>query len=97
MYNSKSLWRHIQSRFFREDDGAITVEEVLVGPGDLFYFVFITDVSLMFHGYSKALRVAEDTNRHASTEFYDNETDLEAMAKANLAAFAPNASVSSVL
>lgn len=93
----KPIRRLITARFFRENDGAITVEAVLWVPVYLVFFALITDVSMMFHGYSKALQVAQDTNRHASTGYYVDETDLEAMATANLSSFAPNATVQSTL
>ena len=89
--------RLIPARFLRENDGAITVEAVLWVPVYLVFFALITDVSMMFHGYSKALQVAQDTNRHASTGYYVSETDLETMAKVNLASFAPSATVKSTL
>ncbi|WP_299751736.1 TadE family protein [uncultured Boseongicola sp.] len=85
------------NRFLREADGAITVEAVLWVPVYLVFFALITDVSLMFHGYSKALRVAQDTNRQASTGYYVEETDLEAITLANLQSFAPNATVKTTL
>lgn len=83
--------------FLRDDDGAITVEAVLWVPVYLAFFALITDVSLMFHGYAKALQVAQDTNRHASTGYYVDEDALEKMALANLSDFAPNATASSTL
>ena len=102
---SKPLRRFGPARFLRENEGAITVEAVLWVPVYLIFFALITDVSMMFHGYSKALRIAQDTNRHASTGFLraandsesEEETKLEAMASANLTFFAPNATVSTVL
>ncbi len=97
MYIFKSLLRRNPRRFMSDDDGAITVEAVLWVPVYLVFFALITDVSLMFHGYSKALQVAQDTNRHASTEYYADEVSLENMAKANLSHFAPNATVKSTL
>lgn len=93
----KSFRWLIPARFLRENDGAITVEAVLWVPVYLVFFALITDVSMMFHGYSKALRIAQDTNRHASTGYYIDETDLETMATANLQSFAPNATVQSTL
>lgn len=97
--------RLIPARFLRENDGAITVEAVLWVPVYLVFFALITDVSMMFHGYSKALRIAQDTNRHASTGFLKSaqdtatqeETKLEALAKANLDLFAPTATVTTIL
>jgi Flp pilus assembly protein TadG len=91
------LRRFFLNRFLREADGAITVEAVLWVPVYLVFFALITDVSLMFHGYSKALRVAQDTNRQASTGYYVEETDLEAITLANLQSFAPNATVKTTL
>jgi len=93
----KPFKRLLPTRFLRENDGAITVEAVLWVPVYLVFFALITDVSMMFHGYSKALRVAQDTSRHASTGYYVDETSLENMAKANLQSFAPNATVASTL
>lgn len=93
----KPFRRLIPARFLRKNDGAITVEAVLWVPVYLVFFALITDVSMMFHGYAKALQVAQDTNRHASTGYYVDEAVLEEMASANLQSFAPNATVQSTL
>lgn len=101
----KPAKRLIPNRFLRDSDGAITVEAVLWVPVYLVFFALITDVSMMFHGYAKAMRIAQDTNRHASTGYLKGandtdtqvETKLEALAKANLDLFSPKATVSTVL
>ena len=82
-------------RFGGDEDGSITAESVLWIPVYMVFFALIVDVSLVLHGQAKATRVAQDANRLASTEFYIDEADLEAMVKRGIDHFAPNAKVTS--
>ena len=70
-------------------------------PVYLVFFALIADVSLMLHAQSKATRIAQDANRHASTGYIvglndtERETNLEAMIAASMANISPNATIDS--
>jgi Flp pilus assembly protein TadG len=52
--------------FSRDEEGAATIEAVLWLPV-LFYMVALSvDVTMVFHGYSRVIRVVEDVNRGIS-------------------------------
>ena len=78
---------------FRDDSGAITVEAVLWVPFFVFFFIIIADVSLMFHGQSKAIRIVQDGNRHASSGYFMTKAEVEENILTAIQLFAPNATV----
>lgn len=53
-------------RFARNEDGAATIEAVLWLPFYLILFGLLADVSMVFHGQSKLLRIVQDANRNMS-------------------------------
>ncbi len=90
----RKLGKHVKrGQFFRDDDGAITVESVLWVPVFLLFFALIADVSLIFHGQAKALRIAYDGNRQASLGELATASDTQAAILARIQEFAPNATV----
>ena len=95
--NLMSTWAALRPRTalrrFRNESGAITVEAVLWVPFFVFFFVIIADVSLMFHGQSKAMRIVQDANRHASSGYFMTKDEVEANILAAVQVFAPNATV----
>lgn len=91
----RKLGNHVKrGRFFRDDNGAVTVESVLWVPVFLLFFALIADVSLIFHGQAKALRIAYDGNRQASLGEFANAAETQAAILARIQEFAPNATVS---
>lgn len=86
--------KHVRGRFFRDDNGAVTVESVLWVPVFLLFFALIADVSLIFHGQAKALRIAYDGNRQASLGQFTTADETQAAILARIQEFAPNATVS---
>ncbi len=84
-------------RFARDEDGSLTAESVLWLPVYMVFFALIVDVSLVLHGQAKAMRVAQDANRHASTAYFVSYQDLEDMVSNNINHFAPNATVTSTI
>lgn len=80
-------------RFTRCQSGALTVEAVLWVPVYLFLFVFIADVSLIFHGQAKATRIAYDGNRMASVGSLETETATSDAIRGRIHNFSPRATV----
>jgi Flp pilus assembly protein TadG len=83
--------------FASDERGSITAESVLWIPLFVVFISIIADVSLVLHAQAKAMRIAQDVNRHASTGFYDTDTQMETRAKSVLNAFSPNATVNSTI
>lgn len=54
------------SHFVRRDDGAATIEAVLWLPMFFYILALSVDVTMVFHGYSRVIRVVEDVNRGLS-------------------------------
>ncbi|MBC7141878.1 MAG: pilus assembly protein, partial [Rhodobacteraceae bacterium] len=65
------------SRFSRCDDGAATVEAVLWLPLYVMLIALLADVSMMFHGQSRLLRIAQDANRNMSIGRLVSTADTE--------------------
>lgn len=84
------------ARFTRCQSGALTVEAVLWVPVYLFLFVFIADVSLIFHGQAKATRIAYDGNRMASVGSFETATETSDAIRGRVQLFSPQASVNTV-
>lgn len=93
----RNLFILSRSRFSRDEHGSITAESVLWLPVFLIFFALIADVSLMLHAQAKAMRIAQDANRHASTGYFVNENDLEDMIGASMATISPNATIESTI
>lgn len=85
--------KRLRGRFLRDENGAVTVESVLWVPVYLLFFALIADVSLIFHGQAKALRIAYDGNRQASLGQFATAADTSAAIRTRIQAFAPNATV----
>jgi len=85
----------IRNWAFRDESGSITAESVLWLPIFVVFFSIIADVSLVLHGQSKAMKIAQDANRHASTGFLDTNTEMETLVTARVSQFSPNATVTS--
>ena len=86
----------IPDRFLRESDGTITVEAVLWVPIYLMFFAFIVDVSNIFHGQAKAMRMAYDGNREASLGVLNDADATQAAILSRVQSFSPNATVQTV-
>lgn len=96
MFAPRSLRRLFPNRFLRESDGAITVEAVLWVPIYMLFFAFIVDVSNIFHGQAKAMRMAYDGNRQASLGTFADADATQAAILARVQSFSPNAKVTTV-
>ncbi|WP_347310656.1 TadE/TadG family type IV pilus assembly protein [Defluviimonas sp. SAOS-178_SWC] len=72
-------------RFGRAEDGAATVEAVLWLPMYVMLIALLADVSMMFHGQSRLLRIAQDANRNMSIGRLTSTTETEnfVLARAN--------------
>lgn len=96
MYGEKSLLRRSPTRFFRDDDGTVTVESILWVPIFLVFFTFIVDVSNIFHGQAKAMRMAYDGNRQASLGTFSDADETQTAILSRVQRFSPNATVTTV-
>lgn len=94
----ESLYRlkRVSARFARAQDGALSVESVLWIPVYLLFFVVIADVSTMFSGQAKAVRIAYDGNRQASLGDLASPQQVEAAVLSRVRAFSPGATASTV-
>jgi len=54
------------ARFANREDGTATIEAVLWLPFFLALFGLLADVSMVFYGQSRILRIAQDANRNMS-------------------------------
>ena len=54
------------SHFVRREDGAATIEALLWLPMFFYILALSVDVTMVFHGYSRVIRVVEDVNRGLS-------------------------------
>ena len=52
--------------FTRREDGAATIEAVLWLPALFYILALSVDTTMVFHGYSRLIRVVEDVNRGLS-------------------------------
>lgn len=83
-------------RFAQSQDGVLSVESVLWIPIYLLFFVVIADVSAMFSGQAKAVRIAYDGNRLASLGDLTTPQEVEAAVLARVHAFSPGATANTV-
>ncbi|MCY1127263.1 pilus assembly protein [Frigidibacter sp. RF13] len=52
--------------FERDEEGAVTIEALLWMPMFFYVLALSVDVSMIFHAYSRVIRVVEDVNRGLS-------------------------------
>ncbi|MBV1869085.1 MAG: pilus assembly protein [Marinosulfonomonas sp.] len=76
--------------FSKENDGSATVESVLWIPMFMAAFALMTDVSMIFNGHSRVLRVVQDANRNLSIGRLETELETEDYITAALSEIAPN-------
>src|SRR5690606_30660330 len=76
--------------FVRSESGAATVEAVLWLPMFVMIVALLADVSMMFHGQSRLLRVAQDANRNLSVDRLTTEAEAQDFVIAQLAKVSPN-------
>lgn len=65
------------NRFLRRDDGTATVETLLWFPLFIAVFGLMLDVSMIFFGQAKVLRVVQDGNRSYSVGRITTKSDTE--------------------
>ena len=85
------------TQFRSSESGGITVESVLWLPIYLLFFALIADVSMMFHGQTKAMRIVQDANRLASFQYYTTADEVEANVKSRIVNISDNATVATTL
>ncbi len=85
-----AIWTRT-NRYFRREDGSVTVEAVLWVPFFLIFMTFIADVALILNGQAKAQRIVQDANRSYSLGFFDDTTEVEDFIEAQLTNIAANA------
>jgi len=88
-----NLLRDNLRRFFRKTDGSATVESVLWIPVFFVLFGLMVDVSMIFSGQSRVLRVIQDANRNLSVGRLDSESDTQDWVIAQLANLSTNVTV----
>src|SRR5690606_906562 len=76
--------------FVRSESGAATVEAVLWLPMFVMIVALLADVSMMFHGQSRLLRVAQDANRNLSIGRLKDEAATQAFVIAHLSNVSPH-------
>lgn len=78
------------SSFSRSDDGAATVEAVLWLPLYVMLIALLADVSMMFYGQSRLLRIAQDANRNMSIGRLVSTADTENFVLARASELSPH-------
>jgi len=56
----------LRKGFVRDEDGAVTIEGLLWMPMFFYILALSVDVTMIFHAYSRIIRVVEDVNRGIS-------------------------------
>lgn len=56
----------LRKDFVRDEDGAVTIEGLLWMPMFFYILALSVDVTMIFHAYSRIIRVVEDVNREIS-------------------------------
>lgn len=87
--------RGLMARFLRRQDGTASVEAVLWMPIFIALFGLIVDMSLIFYGQSKVLRVVQDGNRARSIGITKTPAQTELRITNHLAALDVVATVKS--
>ena len=72
------------NRFLARDDGSVTVESVMWLPVFFYILSLAVDATMIFHGYSRVIRVVEDVNRGISIGRIGSLTEGESKIAANL-------------
>lgn len=72
------------SRFFKQEDGTISVEGVLWVPFYMVLFALIVDVSNMMHSRSVSMRILQDANRHAVTGYLVEQAEVASQITAQM-------------
>jgi Flp pilus assembly protein TadG len=72
-------------RWYRGQDGSVSVEAALWLPIFMGLILLITNTSLVFYGQSQAMRVVQDANRAFSTGRLATEADVQAFIVERLA------------
>lgn len=85
------------SCFSRSDDGAATVEAVLWLPLYVMLIALLADVSMMFHGQSRLLRIAQDANRNMSIGRLVSTADTEDFVLARATELSPRSTAATNL
>lgn len=70
--------------FAKSEDGTATVEAVIWLPTFFYILILSVNVTMIFHGYSRVLRVVEDANRGLSIGRIESEADAVTAIKDNL-------------
>lgn len=78
------------SFFVRSESGAATVEAVLWLPMFVMIVALLADVTMMFYGQSRILRVAQDANRNFSVGRLTTTDETASFAVTRLASVSPN-------
>ncbi|MCB2129198.1 MAG: pilus assembly protein [Rhodobacteraceae bacterium] len=78
----------------RNEDGAATIEAVLWLPFFILLFGVLVDVSMIFNGQSRLLRIVQDANRNMSIGRLTTTSDTEDFVLARVASIARNPQVS---
>ncbi|MGC1430289.1 MAG: TadE/TadG family type IV pilus assembly protein [Albidovulum sp.] len=81
------------ARFKRSEDGAATIEAVLWLPFFIMLFGLLADVSMVFHGQSKLLRIVQDANRSMSIGRFASTSDAEDFVRLRVTGISSNALV----
>ncbi len=89
--------RAFLSRFHSSEEGGISVESVIWLPIYMLFFGLIADVSMMFHGQTKAMRIVQDANRLASFQYFTTADEVEANVKSRIVNISDNATVATTL
>lgn len=84
-------------RFARKEDGAATIEAVLWLPFYIMLFGLLADVSMVFHGQSKLLRIVQDANRNMSIGRLQTADEVINFVQTRAGAFATPTSVSNTV
>lgn len=71
-----------RGKFARDEEGAATIEAVLWLPFYIMLFGLLVDVSMIFYGQSKLLRIVQDANRNMSIGRLASDSDVETFVKA---------------
>lgn len=70
--------------FTGDESGAATVEAILWLPTLFYVLALSVDVTMVFHGYSRVIRVVEDVNRGLSIGRIKTITEAKAKIASNL-------------
>lgn len=72
------------SRFFKEEDGATTIEALLWLPVFIGLMAATVDVSMVFNAHSRILGVVQDVDRAYSVGRLDTNSDAEDLVRSLL-------------